>query len=142
MYARNIAELEGKIRTQEKSLGQDHPEVADSLSQLAHLYFVFDRHGDAERVLWRAVSICGRCFGDENLSTATFLSDLGYMYERQERWSEAEHVYRLSYAIRCVVLGSTHREALQTARNIVAMCRAQGKHLPERELERLAKIGN
>lgn len=142
MYTRNIAELEGRLRTEEQSFGEDHPRLADSLGQLAHLYFVFQRNADAERALWRAVTIYGKWYGDENLSTAGLLYDLGQLYESESRWTEAEHVYRLAYAIRCVNLGSTHRDSLQTARNIITMCRAQGKKLPERELERLAKIGS
>jgi hypothetical protein len=142
MYSRTIVELEGKIRTQEQSLGEDHPQIADTLGQLAHLYFMFDRAEDAERSLWRAITICGKWFGQENLATAGWLHDLGYMYETQNRWSQAEHVYRLAYAIQCVNLGSTHRESMQTARAIISCCRAQGKNVLERELERMAKVGN
>lgn len=142
MSQHNIVELEIKIREQEIEFGADHPRLAEPLSQLAHLYFVFDRQEDAERALWRAVSICGKWFGQERLETASWLNDLGYLYETQARWGEAEHVYRLAYAIRCINLGGQHRDTLQTARNIVTMVKAQGKSLPERELERLAKVGH
>ena len=140
MYCRNIAELEAKVRVEEENVGEDHPQLADSLGQLAHLYFVFDRVEDAERVLWRAINICGKWFGQENMATAGWLEDLGYLYETQNRWSEAEYVYRLAYAIQCVNLGCTHRESLHTARAIISCCRAQGKNMLPRELERMAKV--
>ncbi len=142
MYSRDIIELEAKIRTEELSSGVDDPQLAAWLGQLAHLYFVFDRNADAERVLWRAVTISSKQVGQEDLATASLLNDLGYLYETQSRWSEAEHVYRLAYAIRCINLGSSHRDSLHTARTIIAMCRKQGNNLLERELERLAKVGS
>lgn len=140
MYSRDIVELEDKIRIHESKFGEDDPRLVEPLEELAHLHFMFERFYDAERLLWRAVAICGKRFGSEDLSVTPFLSDLGYLYETETRWSEAEHVYRLAYAIKASRLGPSHRESLLLARNVVAACRAQGKRLSERELERLSRI--
>lgn len=140
MYSRDIVELEGKIKSYETKFGEDDPLLVDSLEELAHLHFMFERYYDAERLLWRAVAICGKKFGPDDLSMTPFLSDLGYLYETETRWTEAEHVYRLAYAIKASRLGPSHRESLLLARNVVSVCRAQGKRLSERELERLSRI--
>lgn len=101
---------------------------------------VFGRYSDAERIFWRAVTICSKWFGQEHPSVAILLIDLGYLMEAQERWAEGEHVYRLAYAIRTVHLGASHHDSLAVARLIIRVMRAQGKCPPERELERLAKV--
>lgn len=138
MYSRNMVELEDRIRRQENHLGDDHPQLLEGLSQLSHLYFVFGRYDDVERLLWRAVTICSKWFGHEHVSLSCLLVDLGYLYEAQERWAEAEHVYRLSYAIKATNFGVTDQESMKVARSVVRVCRAQNKRLPERELEKLA----
>ena len=114
-------------RSQEKTLGEDNPEIAESLSQLAHLNYVCGRYSESERLLWRAVTICSKWFGQEHISVAAPLIDLGYLMESQERWPDAEHVYRLAYAVRIVNLGGAHRDTLQVARYIVRVMCAQGK---------------
>jgi hypothetical protein len=140
MYSRVMVELETKIRAQEKTLGDDHPDIAESLAQLAHLYFIFGRYGECERLFWRAISICSAHYGQEHESVAGLLVDLGYLMETEERWPEAEHVYRLAYAIRTINGGAAQPESLRVGRLVVRVVRAQGKMPAERELERMAKI--
>jgi hypothetical protein len=140
MYTRTILELEEKVKRQELRFGTDHPKLLETLGQLSHTYFVFGRYDDVERLLWRSVTICSKWYGPEHISLTAFLADIGYLYEMQEHWVEAEHVYRLAYAIKASYYGHAHGEALLLARNIVRVCRAQDKHLPERELEKLSSM--
>jgi hypothetical protein len=140
MYSRTIIELEQKIKRQEIRFGIDHPKLVEPLCQLSHLYFVFGRYDDVERLLWRGVTISSKWYGHEHVSLTTLFADLGYLYEAQDNWVEAEHVYRLAYAIKVCYYGSAHSESLALARNIVRVCRAQDKQLPEPELERLSRM--
>lgn len=140
MYSRNIAELEDKLKLKEQKLGAMHPEVADSLAQLAYVYFVCERYGEAESLFWRAIMIRSQVFGQEDLSVAHLLSELARLYEFQEQFSEAERLYRLAYAIKSSQLSPCHHETLAAARSVVAICRLQGKHIPEAELERLIRV--
>jgi tetratricopeptide (TPR) repeat protein len=140
MYSRNIVELEDKIRKQEMTLGPDHPDLADSVVRLAHLCFIFNRYAQAESLYWKAVTIRSRVFGHEHLSVSGLLTDLGLLYQIQLQYAEAEHVFRLAYAIKAANFGSSHDEALGAARNVVAVCRAQQKHISETELERMARV--
>jgi tetratricopeptide (TPR) repeat protein len=140
MYSRTIVDLEGKIRTQATVMGCDSLQIADSLCQLAHLYFIFSRYPEAERLLWRAIAIRSKWLGQEHLSVAELHVDLGYLLETQDRYADAEEVYRLAYAIRSVSLGHGHHESLQVGRLIVKVMRAQGRIPLDRELERLSKV--
>jgi hypothetical protein len=140
MYTRTILELEEKIKRHEQRFGLDHPKLLEPLGQLAHMYFVFGRYEDVERLLWRCVTICSKIWGPDHISLTQCFADLGYVYEAQDHWTEAEHVYRLAYAIKATYYGHAHGEALVLARNIVRVCRAQDKHLPERELESLSRM--
>jgi hypothetical protein len=140
MYSQDMMALESKVKAEERRFGAEHPQMIESLRQLAHLYFIFGRLSDAERVLWRAVAVSSKCFGQEDLSVAELLIELGYLFESHDRYVDAEHVYRLAYAVRTIRLGKVHPDSMQAARFVSKVMRAQGKVPGEAELARLAKV--
>ncbi len=142
MYSRSIIELEDKLHLKEQKLGSMHPDVAESLAQLAHACFVCQRYVEAESLFWRAVMIRSQIFGQEDLGVAHLLAELARLYEIQEQFDEAERLFRLAYAIKSSGLGPGHLETLAAARAVVTVCRRQGKHIPEAELERLIRVSS
>jgi tetratricopeptide (TPR) repeat protein len=140
MYSRTIVESEEKLKQLARILGPEDPELASSISKLAHMYFVIGKYNECEALFWRAMAIISKVNGESDLAVAEVLFDLGYLYQMQEQYAQAEHVYRLAYAIKCQHLGKGHPESLRAARSVIFVCRAQNKFLPEAEIERMTAV--
>jgi tetratricopeptide (TPR) repeat protein len=78
LYKRTIA-----IR--EKSLGENHPDLADVLGNLADLYRTEERLSEAEPLFKRALAIQEKILGANNPELAPVLGNLGLVYETQRR---------------------------------------------------------
>ena len=64
----------------EKVLGPDHLSTAISLNNLAELYRVQGRYGEAETLFHRSLAIYGRVLGSEHPDTAARLNNLALLY--------------------------------------------------------------
>jgi tetratricopeptide (TPR) repeat protein len=54
------------LAIREKSLGPDHPSVANSLTNLANLLYVSNRRAEAEPLFRRALAICEKSYGADH----------------------------------------------------------------------------
>jgi tetratricopeptide (TPR) repeat protein len=57
------------LAVREQQLGADHPDVANSLNNLAYLYQVQGRYGEAEPLLLRALQIYETYLGSDHPSS-------------------------------------------------------------------------
>jgi tetratricopeptide (TPR) repeat protein len=73
----------------EKALGPDHPEVAESLNNLAELYGAQGRYADAEPLYKRALAIREKALGPDHPEVAESLNDLAELYRAQGRYADA-----------------------------------------------------
>jgi tetratricopeptide (TPR) repeat protein len=87
LYQRSLA-------IQEKALGRDHPDVANSLYGLAVLYRNQGRYADAEPLFQRALAIQEKALGRDHPDVATFLNNLASMYKSQARYADALPIIR------------------------------------------------
>jgi Tfp pilus assembly protein PilF len=83
----------------EKALGPDHPDVANSLNNLAALYQKQGRNADAEPLYKQSVAILERSLGPDHPEIATNLNNLGALYKAQGRDADAELLYARSLMI-------------------------------------------
>jgi eukaryotic-like serine/threonine-protein kinase len=89
-------------------LGDDHPQVADHLHNLA---LVAQSMGDLKRAeaLFRdAIARIEHAFGSEHIKTAVALGNYGLLLQREGRLSEAEFLVKRSLDIRIKVYGTDH----------------------------------
>jgi tetratricopeptide (TPR) repeat protein len=119
--------------------GEDHPEVAASLTNLAELYREQGRHDEAEPLYQRALTIQARLLGDEHPATATVLNDLGSLYTAQRRYAEAEPFFRRALTIREKTLGPDHPYVATTLENLGGLYLALGRHTEAEPLLRRAR---
>ncbi len=75
LYERALAILE-------KSLGKDHPDVAQSLNNLAELYRAQGRFDEAEPMYERALAICKKTLGDKHPNTITISQNLAELIRK------------------------------------------------------------
>ena len=111
-----------------KSLvGQQHPDVAMSLNNLAELYRVQGRYAEAEPLLKQSLAIHKRVFGQEHPDVATSLNNLAALYFDQGRYAEAEPLLKQSLAMRKRILGQEHPLVANSLHNLASLYEAQGR---------------
>lgn len=86
--------LEEALRRAEREQGEDHPQVARILHDLAKLDTAAGRSVQAEQRLRRAVTIRQAAFGPGHPDVAATLSDLAWLYATQDRLGDAIVVIR------------------------------------------------
>lgn len=102
LYQRALAILEQK-------LGDDHPNIAPILNNLADLYLAQRRYSEAELLHQRVLVILEQKLGSDHPDFALALNNLAGLYQEQGRYREAETLYEQSWSIFTNVLGEDHR---------------------------------
>jgi tetratricopeptide (TPR) repeat protein len=82
-----------------KTYGDDHPEVAIDLNNLATLLQHTNRLADAEPLLRQALDINRKAYGDDHPSVATALSNLARLLQATNRLADAEPLMRQAVGI-------------------------------------------
>ena len=116
------------LEIQEQQLGQDHPNTATSLNNLALLYRAQGRYAEAEPLLQRALAIREQQLGQDHPNTAMSLDSLGNLYQDQEKYAEAEPLLQRALAIREQQLGATHPDTITSLDSLGNLYRVQGKY--------------
>lgn len=111
----------------EKALGPTHPDVADSLNNLARLYESEGRYGDAEPVYKRSLAILEKTLGPNHPAVATSLNNLAGVYQNEGRDADAEPLYKRALAIREKALGPNHPDVAISVNNLAGVYEDQGR---------------
>ena len=116
------------LAIREKSLGDDHPLVAESLYNLANLYVDQGRFwADVEPLLERALAILEKSLGGDHPLVAQALNNLAALFADQGRLSEAEPLYERSLAIWEKSLGGDDPDVAQELNNLALLYARQGR---------------
>ena len=78
------------LEIREKQLGRDHPDVAQTLNNLANLYSVMCRYSDAEPLFRRSLEIFEKQLGRDHPDVAASLNNLAVSVAALGRWDEAD----------------------------------------------------
>ena len=109
-------------------LGDEHPDVATSLHNLASLYDKQGRYGQAEPLYQDALAMTQRLLGDEHPDVAQSLNNLAGLYDKQGQYGEAEPLYQDALAMRQRLLGDEHPDVAQNLNNLAVLYRNQGRY--------------
>jgi CHAT domain-containing protein/tetratricopeptide (TPR) repeat protein len=116
------------LMIREATLGRDHPDVAQSLNNLALLYVALARHSEAEPLYKRALMIREATLGREHPYVAQSLDNLALLYVAQARHSEAEPLYKRALIIREAALGREHPDVAHSLNNLAGLYQRQGRY--------------
>ena len=94
-------------------MGEEHPDYATSLNNLAGLYKSMGEYAKAEPLYRQALEIRRRVLGEEHPDYATSLNNLAVLYESMGEYAKAEPLYRQALEIR---KGSSAKSILTTPR--------------------------
>ena len=109
-------------------LGDEHPDVALSLNNLAGLYNAQGRYSDAEPLYVEALEMRKRVLGDEHPDVAQSLNNLAGLYYSQGRYSDAEPLYVEALEMRKRLLGDEHPKVALSLNNLAGLYKAQGRY--------------
>ncbi|NEQ81057.1 MAG: tetratricopeptide repeat protein, partial [Moorea sp. SIO2I5] len=109
-------------------LGEEHPDVATSLNNLAALYSRQGRYQQAEPLYQQALQLFKRLLGEEHLDVATSLNNLAFLYESQGRYQEAEPLYQQALDLRKRLLGEEHPDVATSLNNLAFLYSSQGRY--------------
>ena len=84
----------------EKALGFDHPDVAQSLNNLATLYGDQGKYTEAEPLYKRALKIQENTLGKDHPDVATLLENIAELYKKIGKEEEAKKLAERAKIIR------------------------------------------
>jgi len=119
-------------------LGPYHPDVAQSLTDLALLYLGQGKYERVEPFHQRAHTIFECALGPAHHHVATSLNNLAKLYLAQGRYEAAEILMQRALAIREQVQGPDHPDVANSLHHLADLAAAQGKYIEAEELYRRA----
>src|SRR5262249_19155950 len=88
------------LAIREKALGPEHPEVGDSLNDLASLYESQRRFSEAEPLRERIVVIREKTLGPDHPTVGVALDNLAELYKAAGRAADAKPLHKRALAIK------------------------------------------
>ena len=141
----------------EKTLGQEHPTTATSLSNLGNVLHLQGKFKDAEGVHRRALAIREKVLGAEHPDTATSMNNLANVLQEQgkdellspsearaqarfnlQAYTETESLFRKALAIQERTLGPNHPATANTLNNLSTYLDRRGRPQEAEPLQRRA----
>src|SRR5204863_209444 len=102
----------------EKKLGSEHPDILDTMQNLAIVYRRQGRYDEAEQLCSQAMEGTEKKLGSEHPDTLQTVQNLANVYRRQGRYDEAEQLYSRALVGREKKLGSEHPDTLAIMQNL------------------------
>ena len=109
-------------------LGEEHPDMATSLNNLALLYNFQGRYKEAEALYIQALELRRKLLGEEHLDVATSLSNLGLLYNSQGRYKEAEPLLIQALELYKKLLGEEHPSVARSLNNLAGLYYTQRRY--------------
>jgi CHAT domain-containing protein len=129
LYRRSLA-----IR--ETTFGPNHPDVAQSLNNLAGLLSSLGQYAAAEPLYRRSLAIRETTFGPNHPDVAQSLNNLAGLLRPLGQYAAAEPLYRRSLAIRETTFGPNHPDVAQSLNNLAGLLGALGQYVAAEPLYR------
>jgi len=111
----------------EKSLGEDHPNVATALNNLAQLYQATNRLEEAEPLMKRVVDIFEKSLGEDHPNVATALNNLAQLYQATNRLEDVEPLMKRALEIDEAAFGKDHPNVATDLNNLARLYQAANR---------------
>ncbi len=95
------------------ALGEDHPDFATSLNNLAELYRAMGRYEEAEPLYKQSLEITRTALGEDHPDFAISLWSMATLQTSLKRFSEAEPMHKRSLLILRRALGEDHPDTIK-----------------------------
>ncbi len=115
------------LEIDEQSCGENHPDVAIDLNNLAQLLTATNRLADAEPLMRRALSIDEQNYGENHSRVATDLNNLVSLLYKTNRLDEAEPLMRRALSINEQSYGENHPSIAIDLNNLAQLLQATNR---------------
>src|ERR1039457_913697 len=122
-YDQAVVAEKKALQVAEQNVGPDHPDVAQSVNNLAELYTAQGQYAQAEPLYKRSLAIWEKALGPDHPDVATSLNNLAGLYRAQGQYAQAEPLYKRSLAIREKALGPDHPDVARSLNNLAGTVR-------------------
>jgi len=112
--------LEASLTARRNQFGDQHPQVAESLHQLATLPYFRGDYNESEHLHRQALEMRRNLLGSEHLDVADSLNALAVDLLYKGESDEAERLAREGLAIRRKLLGNEHPDVAQSLNDLAA----------------------
>ena len=115
-----LSNFETIAETQLFLLGENHPDYAATLNDIAYCHSCLGNYGKALEYYQKAAQIRRSALGENHPDYATTLNDIGGCYSRLGDYSKALELYMEAARIRSSALGESHPDYAASLNNIGA----------------------
>lgn len=115
------------VETSKRVLGEEHPDMLTSMSNLASTYSSQGQWKEAEVLEVQVMETRKRVLGEKHPDTLTSMNNLALTYSSQGRWKEAEVLGVQVIETRKIVLGKEHSDTLTSIVNLASTYKDQGR---------------
>lgn len=122
------ATLEDALAMRRQILGEEHPDVAISHSELGRVLFDVGRLDQAEAHFRSALAIRRKVLGPYDHETATSMSDLGHLLRQKDDRAGAEALFRETLIVTRKSSGPKHPDVATSLANLASTVRERGDH--------------
>jgi tetratricopeptide (TPR) repeat protein len=126
-YGEAESALKQALLLNEQIFGLEHPDVAQSLNDVAQLYHAQGHYEQAESFQERALSMRQRLLKWDHSDIAESRFNLALIYKAQGKYPQAQSLYEQVLAIDEEQAGSEHPRTAHTLNNLAQLYRAWGK---------------
>ncbi len=113
--------LEASLAIRRSHFGDQHPQVAESLHQLATLPYIRGDYKQSEQLYRQSLEMRRRLLGSEHLDVADSLNGLAVVLMYKGENDEAERLAREGLAIRRKLLGNEHPAVAQSLNDLASV---------------------
>jgi CHAT domain-containing protein/Tfp pilus assembly protein PilF len=137
-YAQALTPARKAVEVKKQLLGEEHPDYANSLSNLARMYQDMGNYAQAEPLFQRAREIWKRALGEQHPDYATALHNLALLYQATGEFARAEPLVKQSLEITKGAQGDDDPEYATSLNNLAYLYWATGDYAKAEPLYRRA----
>ena len=127
-YGKGIIVGEKALIASKKEFGENHPDYATSLNNLAGLFVHMGQYAKAEPLYMEAMGITKKALGETHPAYATSLNSLALLYASMGEYAKAEPLYMEAMGIRKKALGETHPDYAGSLNNLAVLYNNMGQY--------------
>ena len=125
---RYVPLYERAIELRVRAFGPDHPNVAQSLRNLAGIHRALGHYAEAEPLFQRMLAIEEKVLGPEHPDVEESRIALADIHQVQGHYAEAEQLYKRTLKTTEARLGPDHPNVAQNLKNLVALYDSQNRY--------------
>ncbi len=127
-YSQAVIVAEQALTLARQIWGEEHPNIAASLNNLAELYNSQGRYTEALPLYQQALEMTKRLFADDHPDVAKMLNNLAGLYQSQGRYAEALPLCEQALEMRKRLFAGDHPDVAQSLNNLAALYQSQGRY--------------